>query len=237
MNYTENLHLLKPETTELFDVQHANSNAELIDTAVAAKASLEQVAAMLEQIIETGEITEVDVGVMTTIKEINHGTGLRIWIGTTAELNALPSKASNVLYLRTDGDDLTELEEELGDLEADVADIAADVTDLQTATADSDWQTISPYSGWTGTIKIRKIGSMVQLKLDVEYTSGTSLQICSISSAYKPATDEYALLPGAGSNLFNTMQIVTNGGFLMINHDPSTLEGVEIRGTITYLMG
>lgn len=107
MNYTDNLHLLKPETTELFDVDHANSNAELIDAAVAAKASLEQVAAMLEQIVESGEITDVDIGAVTTLKEILHNTGFRIAVGTTAELQALADAGlmeDNVLYIPSDGD-------------------------------------------------------------------------------------------------------------------------------------
>jgi len=107
MNYTEHIHLLKPETDELFNVQHANSNAELLDAAITAKASLEQVAAMLEQIIETGQITDVDIGAVTTIKEILHNTGFRIGVGTEAELAALEDAGlleEGVLYIPSDED-------------------------------------------------------------------------------------------------------------------------------------
>lgn len=113
MNYTEKLRLLKPETNELFDVQHANSNAELIDAAITAKASLEQVATMLDQIIATGQITDVDIGAVTTIREFIHNKGFRVGVGTQAEIDELlaqgtPSDAS--LLLPTNSPDIEDFE-------------------------------------------------------------------------------------------------------------------------------
>lgn len=62
----------------------------------------EQIMAAIEQAVETGEIKDVDSGFVTTIKEINHQRGLRFWVGTTAEFNALPAKQNNVLYIKSD---------------------------------------------------------------------------------------------------------------------------------------
>lgn len=62
----------------------------------------EQILTAIMQAVETGEIHDIDSGFVRTIKEINHQKGLRFWVGTTAEFNALPEKENNVLYIKTD---------------------------------------------------------------------------------------------------------------------------------------
>lgn len=183
MNYTENLHLLKPETSELFDVQHANSNAEILDAAIALKASLEQVATMLEEIIETGEITEVDIGAVTTIREFIDNTGFRVGVGTNAQIAAAQQAGSipnHALVIPTDGSDVTEFER------------------MSALTADTGWVTLPASafaSGWTPSgagVQVRKIGNHVFIRgratLDSEATTGDYHNVLTIPAAYRPPT-------------------------------------------------
>ncbi len=74
----------------------------------------EQILTAITEAVETHQITDVDTGFVQTIKEQNHGTGLKFWIGSTAEYNALQSIEQDVFYILTDD---TELE----DMEADIA--------------------------------------------------------------------------------------------------------------------
>ena len=190
MNYTENLHLLKPETTELFNVEHANSNAEILDAAVSLKASLEQVATMLEEIIETGEITEVDIGAVTTIREFVHNTGFRVGVGTAAEiadLNARGAIPEDALCIPTDGTDVEDFEQAL----EDIGDLQGDVSDLQTATADTGWQTVTAAmfgTGWsagTAAPKYRKIGNHVYLKGEAVGSASAESVVLTLPSGYR----------------------------------------------------
>lgn len=94
----------------------------------------EQVLAAIVQAIESGTIGDVDTGFITRIKEINKGQAFRIWLGTSAEYNALVEAEqieSNVLYIKTDdtsaenvsnalasaAERLTALETEVGELD------------------------------------------------------------------------------------------------------------------------
>ena len=61
-----------------------------------------------EQIYEliaemTGEtVQDIDQAFITKLKEINKGNSIRLWVGTTAEYNALTAKEEDVLYVCTD---------------------------------------------------------------------------------------------------------------------------------------
>ena len=61
-----------------------------------------------EQIYEliaemTGEtVQDVDQAFITKLKEINKGNSIRLWVGTSAEYNALATKEEDVLYICTD---------------------------------------------------------------------------------------------------------------------------------------
>ena len=86
----------------------------------------EQILAAIVQAVETHQITDVDTGFVQVLKEQNHGTGLKFWIGSTAEYNALQSIEQDVFYILTDD---TELE----DMEADIAsfrDALAGINDI-----------------------------------------------------------------------------------------------------------
>lgn len=89
----------------------------------------EQILAAIVQAVETHQITDVDTGFVQTIKEQNHGTGLKFWIGSTAEYNALQSIEQDVFYILTDD---TELE----DMEADIASFRETLSALGTVVSD-----------------------------------------------------------------------------------------------------
>lgn len=61
-----------------------------------------------EQIYEliaemTGEtVQDIDQAFITKLKEINKGNAIRLWIGTSAEYNALTTREDDVLYICTD---------------------------------------------------------------------------------------------------------------------------------------
>lgn len=62
----------------------------------------EQILTAIEQAINTGQISNVDAGFITKIKEQNKGGALSVWIGSEAEYNALPNIQEGCLYLITD---------------------------------------------------------------------------------------------------------------------------------------
>lgn len=61
-----------------------------------------------EQIYEliaemTGEtVQDIDQAFITKLKEINKGNSIRLWVGTSAEYNALTTRKDDVLYICTD---------------------------------------------------------------------------------------------------------------------------------------
>lgn len=61
-----------------------------------------------EQIYEliaemTGEtVQDIDQAFITKLKEINKGNSIRLWVGTSAEYNALTTREDDVLYICTD---------------------------------------------------------------------------------------------------------------------------------------
>ena len=79
-----------------------------------------------EQIYEliaemTGEtVQDIDQAFITKLKEINKGNSIRLWVGTTAEYNALATKEEDVLYVCTDdtfvqdtGDEIKNIKEKI----------------------------------------------------------------------------------------------------------------------------
>ena len=73
----------------------------------------EQILTAITQAINDGEITNVDTGFVTTIKEQNANTGIKFWVGTQAKFNALEEKPQNCLCLFTDDTTLSDIEAEL----------------------------------------------------------------------------------------------------------------------------
>lgn len=71
-------------------------------------------------------VTDVDSAFITKIKEQNAGTAVKIWIGTQAEYNALVATSSispDTLYCTSDGNKLSELQNEINALQNQVDEI------------------------------------------------------------------------------------------------------------------
>jgi len=85
--------------------------------------SKEQTLAAIVQAVETHAISDVDTGFVTKLKERNKNKPFMVWIGTTAEYNAIVTKEENCLYIPTD-------DVEFADLLASIADLNADVTEI-----------------------------------------------------------------------------------------------------------
>ena len=83
----------------------------------------EQILTAIEQAVGGGGISDIDAGFVTTIKEMNRGTGLRFWVGTTAEYNALEEKPKDCFCILTD-------ETTYDDVNAAVKELAAKVDEL-----------------------------------------------------------------------------------------------------------
>lgn len=84
----------------------------------------EQILAAITQAVESHEISDVDTGFVTTLKEHNSGNGLKLWVGTTAQYNAITTPETNCLYILSDDTELEDIEELVESLEAKVDGIA-----------------------------------------------------------------------------------------------------------------
>lgn len=80
----------------------------------------EEILAAITQAIETHTISDVDTGFVTTIKEQNSNQGLKFWVGTTAQYNAIAVKDPNCFYILTDDVELEDLEQQIAQLSESV---------------------------------------------------------------------------------------------------------------------
>lgn len=62
----------------------------------------EQILTAITQAVESGEVKDVDAGFVTKLQEQNNKAALTVWIGTSAQYNAIAEKAENCLYILTD---------------------------------------------------------------------------------------------------------------------------------------
>lgn len=100
------------------------------DNCKAESMTKEEIIAAIVQYMESHEITDVDTGFITTLKEQNHGTGLTFWVGTQAEYNALAEHMPNCFYIISDDSTVDDLEEIINGLQGDVADLQSDMQDV-----------------------------------------------------------------------------------------------------------
>ena len=70
----------------------------------------EQILTAIQQAVESHEITDVDSGFVTTLKEQNANKGVKFWFGTSAQFAALETKQSDTLYILTDDDTMEGIE-------------------------------------------------------------------------------------------------------------------------------
>ena len=84
----------------------------------------EEILAAITQAVSSHTIGNVDTGFVTTLKEQNNNNGLKVWIGTTAEYNAIQNKERNCLYILSDDTILEDIETLVNSLSMQVERIA-----------------------------------------------------------------------------------------------------------------
>ncbi len=87
----------------------------------------EQILAAITQAVEGHSIADVDTGFVQVLKEQNHGAGLKFWIGSTAEYNALQSIDQDCFYILTDDTELEDMESDIESFRADIAEMGETV--------------------------------------------------------------------------------------------------------------
>ena len=76
----------------------------------------EQILTAIMQAVNEGTIGDIDSGFVTTIKEMNHQEGVRLWIGTMSEYQALGEKDPNTIYLFSDDPTIKDIEDNFIDI-------------------------------------------------------------------------------------------------------------------------
>lgn len=106
------------------------------DKTKAESMTKEQILAAIVQAIGTGTISDVDTGFITRIRELNRNIGLKFWIGTTAEYNAIQVKETNCFYILTDDTELEDIETVVNGFQSEVDELAESVSSIGVTVAD-----------------------------------------------------------------------------------------------------
>lgn len=93
----------------------------------------EQILAAITQAIEQGEISDIDTGFVTKLKEMNRNNALKFWIGTTAEYNAIQTKETNCFYILSDDTELEDIETEINNFRSELDGLSENVESLTEA--------------------------------------------------------------------------------------------------------
>jgi hypothetical protein len=97
----------------------------------------EEIITLVNNIIATGEVGDIDTGFVTRLVEQNKKKALKFWVGTTAEYNTLATVNANTFYIITDDTFKPDVLRAIGEINARIdeieqADIEAELADLQT---------------------------------------------------------------------------------------------------------
>lgn len=90
----------------------------------------EQILAAITQAVSTHTISDVDTGFVTTLKEGNGGSALKVWVGTTAQYNALQTKENNCFYLLYDDTGAEDIENSIAEVDEKATQNAEDIDDI-----------------------------------------------------------------------------------------------------------
>ena len=148
----------------------------------------EQILSAITSAIETHSISNVDTGFVTTLKEQNNQTGLKFWVGTQAEYNALVSSHSlegDTFYIIGDDTTIDDLQAAIAELQTSFSEIGSTITTMQgnisdNASALSTLQTtIVPVShggtGATGKANARlNLGIHTSGEINIEFPANTN---------------------------------------------------------------
>jgi len=153
----------------------------------------EQTLAAITEAVETHEISDVDTGFVTKLKEYNRNAQVTYWVGTQAEYNALANNNAIVggrLYFITDDNFESNLSDALDEISDKCDTINESLSQIQTATVTSGWAYEHVDSG---TLTFYKNGSHVICDIDIVfdtnsevYSERTLLNFNSIPEAVRP---------------------------------------------------
>lgn len=145
----------------------------------------EQILAAITQAVEGHEIADVDTGFVTTLKEQNANTGLRFWVGTTAQYNALASKERNVLYILTDetpeeayAEEFAEFNERLQPLETQAAKKGAIIYTGANIPYGDPLQSEAEIGDLSGYTLVKVQHQLAPVICQVHFSSETAFSIC-----------------------------------------------------------
>lgn len=98
----------------------------------------EEITTLVNNIIATGSVGDVDTGFVTRLVEQNKKKALKFWVGTQAEYNAIDNPTANTFYIITDDTFKTDIEAAIQRLTERVEEIEhpnfeAELAELQTA--------------------------------------------------------------------------------------------------------
>ena len=134
----------------------------------------EEILAAITQAVETHEITDVDTGFVTKLKEYNRNVQVTYWIGTQNEYDALQSIEPNRLYFISDDTFGADVAAAIANANASIESMSNTLSNIQTATVTSDWAYEHVDSG---TLTFYKNGSLVICDVDIIFdTASESFQ-------------------------------------------------------------
>ena len=93
----------------------------------------EQIETAIVNAVESGTVGDIDTGFVTTLKEQNNGTGVMLWVGTTAEYNALDPKPNNCIFIKTDDTSATDIDTAITALQTAAGTASDNIITLQSA--------------------------------------------------------------------------------------------------------
>lgn len=97
----------------------------------------QQIITLVTNIVDTGEVGDIDTGFVTKLVEQNKKKALQFWVGTQAEYTAISEKTANMFYIITDDPFKADVNAAIAALNArinaiEVPDIEAELSQLQT---------------------------------------------------------------------------------------------------------
>ena len=118
----------------------------------------EEILAAITQAVSTHTIGNVDTGFVTTLKEINNNKGLKVWIGSTAEYNAIQNKETNCLYILTDDTILEDIETLVNDLTTQVNNLGVQYERIAEKSIKWIWDWNDIGNGWSWHVHVYASG-------------------------------------------------------------------------------
>lgn len=170
----------------------------------------EQILAAITQAVETHEITDVDTGFVTTLQERNRSNGLKFWVGSTAQYNAITTKEENCFYILMDDTELEDLETSISNLQNSLSTLGTNVNEL-TQEVDTEFDK-KGFEIFTGEIRYGTDHSVTVSTGDYKISDFNVVSvngvICSVTPDEQTPSTVYIRGTGTGQN--SDMEAVEN---------------------------